>query len=76
MGKLFKWLLILFNILMVFWLVSGVLSVGEVIETAKSDAEQACAAIGATPGMVMLLSFWIVGDNILGISVLFTRPKG
>lgn len=76
MGKIFKWLFILFNVLMALWVIGGFLTVGDVVTTAQSDAEQAGAAIGATLGMGMLLGFWVVGDIILGLLVLFTRPKG
>lgn len=75
MGKLFKWLFVLFNLLMAFWVISGFLSIGEVVTTAETDAEQAGAAIGGTLGMGMLLTFWVIGDIILGMLVLFTRPK-
>lgn len=75
-GKLLKWLFILFNLLMIAWVIGGMISVSEVAETAQSDAEQAGAAIGATLGMGMLLGLWVLGDLILGILVLFTRPKG
>ena len=33
------------------------------------------AAIGGTIGTGMLMGVWIFGDIILGMFVLFTRPK-
>lgn len=75
MGKLFKWTFILFNILMLVWLVGGMMSAGEVIQTAQSSAEQAGAAIGTGIGVMMILTLWAIGDILLGIFVLFTRPK-
>jgi len=75
-GKLFKWLFILFNILMAIWVFSAFFSVGEVIDTANNGAEQAGAAIGGTLAMGMLLSIWVIGDIILGLMVLFTKAKG
>lgn len=76
MGKLFKWVFILFNILMIIWLFSYFAQVGELSSAATSDAEKTGAAIGATMGTGMLLGIWVVGDIILGLLVLFTRPKG
>lgn len=75
MGTLFKWLFILFNILMAAWLASYFGIIGETMSTAKSDAEQAGAAIGGTLGTGMLLTLWVMGDIIIGLFVLFTRPK-
>jgi hypothetical protein len=74
-GKLFKWGFILFNILMVAWLFSYWGSVGNIVEGASSGAEQAGATIGATIGTGMLFSIWVFGDIILGLFVLFSRPK-
>lgn len=74
-GKLFKWSFILFNLLMIFWLFSYWSSVGEIANSASSDAEKAGAAIGGTLGTGFLFSFWVLGDIILGMFVLFTRPK-
>lgn len=74
-GKIFKFLFITFNILMLLWLVSYFGSIGELSERAASDAEQAGVTIGATLGTGMLLFIWAVGDLILGLFVLFTRPQ-
>ncbi|QJT21670.1 hypothetical protein IBG34_04770 [Aeromonas media] len=73
-GKLFKWGFILFNLLMAFWLFSYWGSVGEMMHD-TSEAGQAGAAIGGTIGTGVLISFWGFGDLILGLLVLFTRPK-
>jgi len=73
-GKLFKWSFIGFNILMAIWLVSGMYSATEGIQ-ALSGAEQAGAAIGTGIGAMLILGVWVVGDIILGLFVLFTRPK-
>jgi hypothetical protein len=74
-GKLFKWGFIGFNILMVIWLFSYWGSVGELANTAGSEAEKAGAAIGGTIGTGMLFGIWVFGDIILGLFVMFTRPK-
>ena len=76
LGKLFKWTFILFNVLMILWLVGYFGTVGEIVGSSTSDAEQAGAAVGATIGTGMILTFWVLGDIILGLLVLFTKPKG
>ena len=75
-GKIFKFLFITFNLIMAVWIFSFFYGVGEVTNQMHGDAEQAGAAIGATIGTGMLLFVWFVGDAILGLLVLFTRPKG
>ena len=75
MGKVFKWLFILFNVLMAIWLIGGVGSSAEVINNAASEAERAGAAIGTGLGASIILTLWVIGDIILGLFVLFTRPK-
>lgn len=74
-GKLFKWGFIGFNILMLIWLFSYWGSVGDIANTASSDAEKAGAAIGGTIGTGMLFGLWVFGDIILGLFVMLTRPK-
>ncbi|PAU76548.1 zinc ribbon domain-containing protein [Halomonas salipaludis] len=75
-GKLFKWSFILFNAAMVFWLFSYIGVIGESMNTSQNEYEQAGTAIGGTLGVGMLLVFWVLVDIILGMFVLFTRPKG
>jgi hypothetical protein len=72
-GKIFKWGFIAFNILMVIWLLSYWGTVGDM--SAANEAEEAGQAVGAAIGTSMLLGIWVVGDIILGLFVLFTRPK-
>lgn len=74
-GKLMKWLFIAFNIIMILWMVTSCMAVGDVSANATNDAERAGAAIGAGLGMTFLLFVWGVGDLILGMFVLFTRRK-
>ena len=50
---------------------------GAVEQTAQmtDGASQAGAAIGTALGAGMIITVWVVGDFILGLFVLFTRPK-
>jgi hypothetical protein len=73
-GKLFKYGFILFNIIMALWLVGGM---GEATKgmDALNGAEKAGAVIGTGIGAMLIFSIWVIGDIILGLFVLFTRPK-
>ncbi|WP_068115257.1 hypothetical protein [Tropicimonas marinistellae] len=73
-GILFKWLFIGWNLLMLAWLVLGLGDVGSQMD-GLSEAEQAGAAIGATIGIGMVITVWALGDIVLGLLVLFTRPR-
>lgn len=73
-GKLFKWSFILFNILMLWWMIAGLGGATDNME-AMTGAEKTGAAIGTGIGAMMLLFIWVVGDIILGLFVLFTRPS-
>ena len=73
--QVFKWLFILFNIAMLCWSLAYCGSLGQTINTASSEAEQAGTALGGTLGVGMLMFLWMVGDVILGIIVLLTRGK-
>lgn len=73
-GKLIKYSFIGFNILMAFWLFAGMGSATEGME-AMSEAEKAGTVIGAGLGMTMIFGMWVFGDIVLGLFVLFTRPK-
>jgi hypothetical protein len=75
MGKVFKWAFILFNVLMAWWLVAGMNAASKVIDAGGSEAAQAGAAIGTGLGAMMVLIIWFIGAVVLGMFVLFTRPK-
>lgn len=74
-GKIFKWLFVLFNILMVIWLLSYFAEIAEMSEDLSSDAERAGAAIGGAIATSMILGIWVMGDIILGLLTLLTRPS-
>jgi len=73
-GKLIKWSFIIFNVIMVFWLFGGVNEATEGMEH-LDKASQAGTAIGTGIAAMMIITIWVVGDIILGMLVLFTRPK-
>ena len=76
LGQVFKWLFVVFNILMVLMAWNVFNTAGETISTAGSDEiAQAGAVIGTTLGIGIVLTFWAIGDIILGLFVLFIKPK-
>jgi hypothetical protein len=74
LGHVVKWVFILFNVLMLTWLIFGIGGATEGYEQ-MSEAEQAGTAIGAGIGVMMILTIWVLGDIILGIGVLLTRGR-
>lgn len=74
-GKIIKWVFILFNILMLVWLVGGFSAASQHVGNATSEAARAGAAIGTALGVGMIMTIWVMGDVIIGILVLLTRRK-
>ena len=74
-GKVFKWSFIVFNVLMLVWLIGGMNAAANTTAHAASEAGKAGAAVGTAIGAGLVLGLWVVGDVILGLFVLFTRPK-
>ena len=74
-GWLFLLLFIAFNLLMIVAVVVGLGGSAEVVGSAASGAEKAGATIGAGLGLGFLLTIWVIGDILLGIPVMLTRPS-
>lgn len=74
-GKVFKWLFIIFNVLMGIWLVAYWVTIGQMVSDLKSTAEQAGGTIGATIGTGALIIFWAAGAAIIGGLSFATRGK-
>jgi len=75
MGKLFKWLFILFNLFMPFFIFVLGGATSDVMDSAGSASEEAGTAIAGGLSMMFSIIVWVVGDIILGFIVLMTRPK-
>ena len=73
-GKIIKWTFIIFNVIMAFWFFGGMSDAIDKTQ-ALEGAEQAGAAIGTGIGGFIIVTIWAVGDIILGLFVLFTKPK-
>ncbi|EHK9946381.1 zinc ribbon domain-containing protein [Escherichia coli] len=76
LGRIIKWVFILFNIFMIYMLLVGLGGTSEIINNATSDAEKAGAVIGTGLGLITIGSLWVIGDIIIGILVFLTKPKG
>jgi hypothetical protein len=72
-GKIWKWLFIIFNVLMGVWVVSFWATVGQMITNTTNKWEQTGATIGATAGTGTLIVFWAA--DALGCLTLATRGK-
>lgn len=72
-GWIFKWTFILFNVLMLLWLVSYFSEIAK-LSSSVGEIEQAGVAVGATIGTGMLITIWALGDVILGLATILTRP--
>jgi hypothetical protein len=75
MGKIIKWMFILFNIGMLIWLIGGVSDASSHIDTIKNEDEKAGAEIGTGIGALVIIFIWVAGDIILGMLTYFTRAK-
>ncbi len=74
-GKIVLWIFIIFNAIMLWWMITGMKTVTSGIDTAGSDAAKTGATIGAGLGFMMILTIWAFGDIILGLFTFLTRPK-
>ncbi len=74
-GKIIKWLFIIFNVLMLTWLGSYWMDLGDMSQNLSNDFERASLGIGGTIGTGLVLSVWLFGDLFLGLFVLLTRGK-
>ena len=73
-GHIFLWSFIGFDLLMIAWLCLGLGAATNGYQELGA-AEQAGVAVGTGIGAVMILVVWAIGDVILGIPVLLTRPS-
>lgn len=75
--RLFTWVIVAFNVLMLVWIVTGAASVSH--SKCAGLSTQACTAareVGGGIAVVALVALWVAGDVILGVLWLITRPRG
>jgi hypothetical protein len=72
------WALLIWNVLMVIWIVGGVGAVGDNCAGETGDALELCqgaTAVGAGIGVTFLIVIWFIGFIVLGLIWLMSRPK-
>lgn len=72
------WALLIWNVLMVIWLIGGLGSVGNNCAGQVGDSLTACqagTAIGAGIGVTFIIIIWFIGFIVLGLVWLMSRPK-
>jgi hypothetical protein len=72
------WALLIWNVLIIIWLVSGVGSVSNNCSNLTGAELQGCqagTAIGAGIGVTFIIIIWFIGFIVLGLIWLMSRPK-
>lgn len=73
-GWLFLLIFIIWNVLMLIWLITAGAGVNDVIQSAgDSEAGRAGATIGAGIGFIFILFVWAMGAVVTGLLALLTR---
>jgi predicted nucleic acid-binding Zn ribbon protein len=75
--RIFTWVILAFNLLMLIWVISGIASNARNCSGLTGDALTNCQAgnVGTGIGVGLLILLWALGDIILGVLWLVTRPR-
>ncbi len=80
--RVLTWVILVFNVLMLIWLVAGVgttVSDADCASEATKALRDACEAgtgVGAALGAGIIIFLWVAGDVILGVIWLVTGRAG
>lgn len=74
-GRIFQILFWLFNLLMLLWLATSLVGMGEVANNATSDAERTGAGLGIIVGLGVIFSTWLIGGLVFGLMMYASRGK-
>ncbi|WP_431678566.1 hypothetical protein [Kitasatospora sp. KL5] len=76
--RFFTWVILLFNLVMLIWLVSGVASTARDCDGLVGNALTDCEAsnVGTGIGATLIVVLWAMGDVILGVLWLVTDRRG
>lgn len=74
-GKIVKYTFIIFNLYMLYAVITGLGAASGTINSSATEAERAGATLGTGLGALFLFTLWAIGAFILGILTYFTRPK-
>jgi len=73
-----SWLVLVFNALMLIWVIVGAASAHNTVSCVHSIGEKLCTQAtetGTAIGVGILIVLWALGDVILGVIWMVTRPK-
>lgn len=73
-----SWVIVLFNVLMVIWIISALASAPGASHcgTLSQQTCQDAANVGTGIGVITLLILWVIVDILLSIVWLVTKPRG
>ncbi|WP_155848236.1 hypothetical protein [Advenella kashmirensis] len=74
-GKFIKWLFIIFNIVMVCWVLAAMGTFGSVDTTSQAKALPHGTENSEEIGVSMIVMIWLICNGILGVLVLDTRAR-
>lgn len=74
-GRAFQIFFWLFNILMLLWLVTSLVGMGELANKATNDAEKAGAGLGIILGLGVIFWTWLIGGLVFGLMMYASRGK-
>ncbi len=75
--RIFTWVILAFNLIMLIWIIAGVSSNARNCSGLTGDALTNCEAgnVGTGIGATLIFVLWALGDVILGVLWLVTRPR-
>jgi hypothetical protein len=73
--RIFTWVILAFNLIMLIWVITGA-TTAQSCDGRVGDALTRCQAgdVGTTIGVGLIILIWALGDVILGVLWLVTRP--
>lgn len=74
-GRVFKWLFVVFNVLMLLYLITFMIIVIDAFPVIADQVGRGVAINHSTIGFLEILGTWMAGDIILGMLVMFTKPR-
>ena len=74
-GTAFKWLFVVFNVLMLLLLIMYMVGTNDIFANMVDQVGLEKTINNSTMGFLIVLGTWMAGDIILGMLVLFTRPR-
>jgi hypothetical protein len=77
--RVMTWVILVFNAIMLAWIIGGGVSASNATNCAGQQYVQACqtgSAIGTGIGEAMLVAIWLVGDLLLLVLWLVTKSRG